>query len=96
MKDISGGRQMERKIVVTNEKGIHIRPAGDIAKLVKNFKSTVEIEFNGKKANTKSVMILMSLNVKKGNEIKIIANGEDAEEAINALAALIESGFGEQ
>lgn len=87
---------MERTIVVNNEKGIHIRPAGDIAKVSKNFKSAMEIEFNGKRANTKSIMILMSLGVRKGNEIKIIANGEDAEDAITALAALIERGFGEQ
>lgn len=86
---------MEKKVVVKNEKGIHIRPAGDIVKLVKNFKSQVEIEFNGKRANAKSVMILMSLGVKKGNEINIIANGEDAEEAINTLVELVESGFGE-
>lgn len=83
---------MERKVVVRNEKGIHIRPAGDIVKLVKNFKSQVEIEFNGKKANAKSVMIIVSLGVKQGNEIKLIANGEDAEEAINALAELVLSG----
>ncbi|KOA18105.1 phosphocarrier protein HPr [Clostridium homopropionicum DSM 5847] len=86
---------MEKTVVIKNEKGIHIRPAGEFVKTASKYKSQVQIDFKGKKVNGKSVMILMSLGLKKGNEITIITNGEDAEEALNALVELVESGFGE-
>ncbi|SHK02431.1 HPr family phosphocarrier protein [Tepidibacter formicigenes] len=86
---------MEKRVIIKNESGIHARPAGVFVKKASEFKSQVEIEFNGKKVNAKSIMGIMSLGLSKGNEINIIANGEDAQEAVNELAALIESGFGE-
>lgn len=86
---------MEKTVVINNEKGIHIRPAGEFVKTAGKFKSQVQIDFNGKKVNGKSVMILMSLGLKKGSEITITTSGEDAEEALNALVELVENGFGE-
>ncbi len=86
---------MEKKVVIKNESGLHARPAGLLVKKASEFKSDIEIEFNGKKINGKSIMGIMSLGLDKNSEIKIIANGDDAEGAVNALAELIESGFGE-
>ncbi|KXZ39518.1 phosphocarrier protein [Alkalithermobacter thermoalcaliphilus JW-YL-7 = DSM 7308] len=86
---------MERKVTIVNASGLHARPAGMFVKKASEFKSSVEIEFNGKKINAKSIMGVMSLGLAKGNEIKIIANGEDAQSALDALVALVESGFGE-
>ncbi|SHH12993.1 HPr family phosphocarrier protein [Tepidibacter thalassicus] len=86
---------MEKKVIIKNESGIHARPAGVFVKKASEFKSQVEIVFNGKKVNAKSIMGLMSLGLSKGDEITIVANGEDAQNAVNELAALVESGFGE-
>lgn len=86
---------MERKVIISNESGLHARPAGVFVKKASEFKSDVSIEFNGKKINGKSIMGVMSLGLSKGNEITIIANGEDEQDAVNALAGLIEGGFGE-
>lgn len=86
---------MEKKFILKNEKGMHIRPAGVFVKAAAQFKSNIELQYKGKKVNGKSVMILMSLGAKKGEEITLIANGEDEAAAINTLGQLIESGFGE-
>jgi phosphocarrier protein HPr len=86
---------MERKFILKNEKGIHIRPAGVFVKAAMPFKSTIEVQFKNKKVNGKSVMILMSLGAKKGDEITLTTNGVDEEAAKSALAAVIEDGFGE-
>ena len=86
---------MERKFILKNEKGMHIRPAGVFVKAAAPFKSNIEIQFKNKKVNGKSVMILMSLGAKKGDEITLITNGVDEEAAMNALGQIIEDGFGE-
>lgn len=86
---------MEKKFILKNEKGMHIRPAGIFVREAASFKSSIEIQYKDKKVNGKSVMILMSLGAKKGEEITLITNGPDEKEAMNLLSELIESGFGE-
>lgn len=86
---------MERIVNVKNASGLHARPAGMFVKKAAEFKSTVEVSAKGKTVNAKSIMGIMSLGLAQGDELIIIANGEDQEAAINALAELIESGFGE-
>ena len=86
---------MERIVNVKNASGLHARPAGMFVKKAAEFKSTVEVTAEGKTVNAKSIMGIMSLGLAQGDELTIIANGEDQEAAINALAELIESGFGE-
>jgi phosphocarrier protein HPr len=86
---------MEKTFIIKNEKGMHIRPAGDFVKIVKQFDVKVDIEYNGKKVNGKSVMSIMSLGMKKGSEMKVTAEGQDETKAMNALSEFIESGFGE-
>lgn len=86
---------MERIVNVKNASGLHARPAGMFVKKAAEFKSTVEVFAKGKTVNAKSIMGIMSLGLAQGDELTIIANGEDQEAAINALAELIESGFGE-
>ena len=86
---------MERIVNVKNASGLHARPAGMFVKKAAEFKSTVEVSAKGKTVNAKSIMGIMSLGLAQGDELTIIANGEDQEAAINALAELIGSGFGE-
>lgn len=86
---------MEKILTIKNEKGMHIRPAGEFVKMASRFKSKVEIEYKNKRVNGKSVMILMSLGMTKGSQIKLIVTGEDEAEAIKALSEFVDSGFGE-
>ena len=60
-----------------------------------SLKSTVEVIAKGKTVNAKSIMGIMSLGLGQGDELTVVANGEDEEAAVNALVELIEGGFGE-
>lgn len=86
---------MEKKVIIKNESGIHARPAALLVKKASEFECAVEIDFNGKKVNAKSIMGIMSLGASKGSEITVITDGADADKAANEVATLIESGFGE-
>ncbi|WP_099187854.1 HPr family phosphocarrier protein [Tepidibacter mesophilus] len=86
---------MEKKVTIKNESGIHARPAALLVKKASEFESKVEIDFNGKKVNAKSIMGIMSLGASKGSEITVITEGSDEDKAANEVAELIESGFGE-
>ena len=74
---------------IQDSMGIHARPAGLLVKAAAAFKdTTIEISSNGKKADVKRIMAIMSMGVKqKGEEVTITAEGEDEETAIVALEA---------
>ena len=61
----------EFKYVVTDNEGIHARPAGELVKLVKGFESTISIEKEGKKVDCRKLLALMGLGVKKHEEVAI-------------------------
>lgn len=82
-------------VSVLNMTGIHARPAAMITKEAAKFKSNIELEFNSKKGNAKSIMSVMALGISGGVEVSIHAHGEDEELAIKSLEALFNSGFGE-
>lgn len=86
---------MERIVTIKNASGLHARPAGMFVKKASEFKSTVEVKAKNKVVNAKSIMGIMSLGLAQGDELVVAANGDDQEAAVNALAELIESGFGE-
>lgn len=71
--------------VITDEIGIHARPAGLLVKEAKAFSSKITIEANGKKAEATKLMALMQLGVKKGAEVVITAEGADEDAAIAKL-----------
>jgi len=83
---------MEKNVSIKNASGLHARPAGMFVKKAAEFKSTVEVIAKGKTVNAKSIM---SLGLGQGDELTVVANGEDQEAAVNALVELIEGGFGE-
>lgn len=86
---------MEKKVTIVNETGLHARPASMFVKKASEFKSAVELIYNGEKVNAKSIMGIMKLGLAKGTEVVISTSGEDEEEALNAMVELVESGFGE-
>ncbi|PAB60601.1 HPr family phosphocarrier protein [Anaeromicrobium sediminis] len=85
---------VKREVIVKEKNGLHARPAGIVVKECSQFKSTIEIEYKGKKINAKSIMGVMALGVKENEAITIMANGEDEELAVKALVSLVESNFG--
>jgi phosphocarrier protein len=85
-----------RELLVTNELGIHARVANKITKCCGAFKSSVEAEALGKKLNLKNVLNVMILNVKRGESLTVEINGEDEEEAYEALKVLFADNFGEK
>jgi len=91
---------MYSKIVkLVNASGLHARPASQFVAVAKNFKSKIAVKNldKGSEApNAKSIILLMALAVVCGAEIEITADGPDEVEAVDALVALIESGFGEE
>lgn len=87
---------MERKVKILNESGLHARPAAVFVRAASKYKCDVNIESNNSIYNAKSIMGIMSLGAKKGDEIKIITDGIDEKEAVDELVKLIESKFGEE
>lgn len=86
---------MEKTVEILNESGLHARPAALFAKTASKYKSEIMIECNEKASNGKSIMNIISFGLKKGDEIKIIANGIDEKEAMDDLVQLVEGRFGE-
>ena len=83
------------KVTVRNPSGLHLRPAGLLCGEAIKYKSSVTFQYDGGTANAKSVLSVLGACVKSGDEITLICDGEDEQEAIDALAALIRSGLGE-
>ena len=86
---------VSQKVVIKNPTGLHLRPAGILCKEAMQFKSLITFTFRGNTANAKSVLSVLGACVKCGEEIEIICEGEDEEEALKNLVGAIESGLGE-
>ena len=78
-----------------NEVGIHARPASMIVKCLLQFQSEVFIEKDSKRVNGKSIMGILMLAASKGSQIRVEADGPDAQEALEAVGELIRSKFDE-
>lgn len=86
---------MEKIVKILNEQGLHARPASVFSRTASKFKSAVSIVHGDGVANAKSIINIMSLGLKKGEEIKIITEGTDEKEAMEALVKLVDNKFGE-
>lgn len=84
-----------KDVVVQNQVGLHARPATFFIQKANEFKSSIWVEKEERRANAKSLLGVLSLGIMGGTKIRIIAGGNDEQEAVEALAKLIESGFAE-
>lgn len=82
---------IERSVVVRVHDGLHARPATQFVKLAKSFSCEVEIRCNGRGASAKSAVKLMLLGVKENDEASLRAEGEDAADAVSALATFLQT-----
>ena len=76
----------KREFHIVAETGIHARPATLLVQAASKFNSDINLEYNGKSVNLKSIMGVMTLGVGQGADVTITADGDDAKEAIEAIA----------
>ncbi|GLQ72557.1 fused PTS fructose transporter subunit IIA/HPr protein [Vibrio penaeicida] len=95
---VDSANELEGVFKIRNEHGLHARPGAMLVAEAKKFESTIKVENlngDGKPANAKSLMKVIALGVKRGNELKFTASGPDAQQALDAIGVAIESGLGE-
>lgn len=85
----------EACVVLTNKMGLHARPSTQIAQTAGQFEADVQLCKDGLSVDAKSVLELLMLAAECGSELVIRGDGDDAEDAVRAIAALIEGRFGE-
>jgi phosphocarrier protein HPr len=85
----------ERTVTITNKYGIHARPAAEIVKLAAKYKSEITLIKDDTEVNGKSIMGVMMLAAEQGSTLLLRADGPEEVAAIDALAELIASNFGE-
>jgi phosphocarrier protein len=83
-------RVATREVIVVNPQGLHARPADAFARLASQFASMIEVVKEGQRANGKSILDLLMLAAEEGTVLKIEAQGDDADDAIEALGRLME------
>lgn len=84
-----------KDVVVQNQVGLHARPATFFIQKANEFKSSIWVEKEERRVNAKSLLGVLSLGIVGGTAIRIIADGNDEQEAVGALVSLVESGFAE-
>ncbi|HEY1052074.1 MAG TPA: HPr family phosphocarrier protein [Prosthecobacter sp.] len=86
---------IEKELTIRNKMGMHARPAAQFVKRASKYQCDVWVEKDDEPVNGKSIMGLMMLAAGRGEKIKIIAEGNDAEAAVADLEDLVVSGFGD-
>lgn len=82
--------KVNTEVTITNKSGLHARPASIFVQEANRYKAQIEINFNSKIVNAKSILGILSLGIHKGSTILLDAEGEDAEAALSGLKALVE------
>ncbi|HEX6910227.1 MAG TPA: HPr family phosphocarrier protein [Longimicrobium sp.] len=88
--------QHESEVTIVNKYGLHARPAAEFVKLANRFASEVFIRKDDVEVSGKSIMGVMMLAAECGSTVAIRAAGDDARQAVDALAELIRNRFGEE
>jgi phosphocarrier protein HPr len=88
--------RLERTFLIVNTLGLHARAAAQLVQTANRYKAEVHVEKDGTEVNGKSIMGVLTLAAAKGTEILVSCEGDDASQAMAALAAIIENGFGEK
>ena len=83
----------DKKVTVQNQVGLHARPATFFIQKANEFKSTVWVERDERRVNSKSLLGVLSLGIVGGTDIRVIADGPDEKEAVEVLIKMVEAGF---
>jgi len=92
----SSGQTETRTVRIPNLLGLHARPAADIVKLASRYVSEIFLAKGEMEVNGKSIMGVMMLAAECGSMLRVSASGPDRLQAVEALAALVRTGFGEE
>lgn len=84
-----------KEVSVQNHVGLYARPATFFIQKANEYKASVWVEKEERRVNAKSLLGVLSLGIVGGTTIKIIADGADEQEAVDALVKLVETGFAE-
>lgn len=84
-----------KDVTVENQVGLHARPATFFIQKANEFNSAIWVEKEERRVNAKSLLGVLSLGIMGGTDIRIIADGGDEEQAVEALVSLVKSGFAE-
>ena len=86
---------IKKEVTITNNIGLHARPATFFIQKANSFKSSIWIEKDDRKVNAKSLLGVLSLGIAKGMTVTLIADGQDEGRAIDGLVELVQTGFAE-
>ncbi len=86
---------ISRSVTIQNDVGLHARPATFFIQKANSYKCSIWVEKDDCRVNAKSLLGILSLGISKGTEIVIIADGNDEADAVEGLAALVDSKFAE-
>ena len=81
----------EQKVTLTNEIGLHARPASIFIRAAVQYPCDITVEKNGRSYNAKSIMSVLSMSASKGEELTIRAEGDSEEEAVKSLVDVVEN-----
>ncbi len=84
-----------RKLTICNEKGLHARPSARLVSVAQQFKCEILVRKDDMEVSATSIMGLLMLGAAFGHVIELEAQGPEAQAALDAITALVESGFGE-
>lgn len=87
---------VSKVVTVVNAEGLHMRPAGMVAKAAKEHSdSEIIMKANGRDIKAKAVMQIMAAGIKKGTDVELMVSGGDEQAVLNELVKMFEDGFGE-
>lgn len=79
----------EREVEVASELGLHARPAATFAEAAAGYRAMITVAKNGSEVDARSLLLLLTLDVRRGDRLVIRGTGEDAAEAVDRLAGLL-------
>ena len=86
----------EQKVILTNEIGLHARPASIFIRAAVKFPCDITVERNGRSYNAKSIMSVLSMSASNGDELIVRASGDNEQEAVKTLVDVIENKINNQ
>jgi len=95
MADNQSSAEQAREVTIRNRLGMHARAAVKFVQTANRYRCEVKVLKDGQEANGKSIMGLLTLVAAHGVTMSIVCAGDDATAAVDALAALVDTGFGE-
>lgn len=82
---------MEKELTILNKLGLHARPAAEFVRCARKFKCTVVIRKDGEEYSAASILDVLSANLDCGSRMIVVAEGPDAQTALDQLTALVEA-----